>query len=266
MSVDERSVLPTVPGLPWYGVIAVAAVPTLIGAIIDLVRGASLGITFDILFLLGSVAAALLARRSAFFTAAVQPPLVAAVVGLVTLFFASFGDNSSKGLKTVVLNMALPFANTFPWILATVIITTLIILGRRYLLETGEPDSKADSKAKKRRPAPTSGGDRPKKAKPRPEGKSDGRPATGQNRRRPESDDRKKTAPKRAGETQRRKPAPQQERPARPAADTGARPARRAQPQTIPPRQQPGKKGRRTAGQQLRDQSHIEDLTAGFDD
>jgi len=47
--------------------------------------------------------------------------------------------------------------------------------------------------------------------------------------------------------------------------ESQARPARRAQPQTVPPRQPAGRPAR-TAGQRLREQGAIEDLTLGVDD
>ncbi|MFT3714482.1 MAG: hypothetical protein QM774_00645 [Gordonia sp. (in: high G+C Gram-positive bacteria)] len=275
--VDQRSVLPTVRGVPWYGVIAIAAVPTIIGAVIDALATGSLGWFYNILFFLGSIAAALMANRKGLFTAAVQPPLVAAIIGLLTLFGISASKNGTQGLKSVVLKMALPFANTFPCILAAFVICVAIVLVRRYVLERGPAEAEKPA-AGKRRPAP--GGPRTAAAK--------AAPSTSGHRKAPAKKSGKKPGKKKPAATkaaakkttaqkttaQTRKAAPQHtaqqpaagqaERPRRSAASIGSQPVRRAQPQTIPPRQQP-KKPRRTAGQ-IREQAHIEDLTAGLDD
>lgn len=73
--------VPTLPGVPWWAVVAIAFVLTVIGAIIagtDLTAGVPSSLW--VFFLAGTILAVLAARRRAVFTGMVQPPLIAAIV------------------------------------------------------------------------------------------------------------------------------------------------------------------------------------------
>lgn len=103
-SAQERelaSIVPAVPGIPWWGAVAVAVVLTVIGAIIG---GSSfadgLPLALWILYLAGSLLAVAAVRRRAVFTAMVQPPLVGTIV--VFLYAKVF---AASGTLTSLLNL-----------------------------------------------------------------------------------------------------------------------------------------------------------------
>lgn len=130
---DQQSVLPGIPGVPWWGAVLIAAVCTAIGATADALLNNSLGLIYNICFLVGCVLAALAVRRRALFTAAVQPPLITAVIGLISLWSLAAANNDStkpQGMRSAVLKVALPFANLFPWILGVFLGTLVIVLAR----------------------------------------------------------------------------------------------------------------------------------------
>ncbi len=73
--------MPTLPGVPWWAVVAIAFAFTVIGAIIagkDFGNGVPAALW--IFFLAGVILAVLAARRRSVFTGMVQPPLIAAIV------------------------------------------------------------------------------------------------------------------------------------------------------------------------------------------
>ncbi len=159
-----RSVLPSVPGVPWWGAVLVAVGFTALGALIDLSLNASLGLIYNLLFVLGCVVAALAVRRRALFTAAVQPPLVTLGVGMASLYFATLarsGSGRPQGMRRMVLNIALPFSNLFPWILTAFVLTLAVVAFRYYSTRAvaaaearrGGSDGRHDS-AGIRRPVP----------------------------------------------------------------------------------------------------------------
>lgn len=140
MPLDQQSVLPTVRGLPWWGAVLVAAVITAIGAAIDANNTDALGGVFKFCYLLGCVAAALMVRRRALFTAGAQPPLIAFLIGVITLYTLN-ADQASSGLKSLILKVLLPIANDFPWMALTFVVTLALVLARWYLTR-GDADPK----------------------------------------------------------------------------------------------------------------------------
>lgn len=346
MPVGQQSVLPTVRGVPWWGAVLIAAGFTAVGATIDLLVNSSLGLVYNIFFLVGVVLAALAVRRRALFTAAVQPPLVTLGVGIAALLIASkvsAGAGKSQSTGRMLLNVALPFSNLFPWILGGFLLSLAIVLyrwfstraaadaaGRRSTGTASSPlrvpagqrpapaaaeTKKSSKKAAKgaaaasaaaaepqeRRPAPRpapAARDAAESARPARRRADEGRPAPA-----PRPAAQKPAAQKPAAAQQpaaprqapqrraRQQQAPQRPAPQRPAAqrptqhdtfshepaskpslgdlppmEISAEPTiQRAAPQVIPPRPTAGRQ-RRTAGQQLRAQIEIEDLTAGLDD
>nr|WP_202421919.1 DUF6542 domain-containing protein [Gordonia sp. SID5947] len=130
--MDQQSVLPTVRGLPWWGGVLVATVITSIGAAIDASNTDALGGIFKFCYLVGCVTAALAVRRRALFTAAAQPPLIAFLVGVITLYGLN-ADQASSGLKSLVFKVLLPIADAFPWMLLTFLVTLGLVAARWYL-------------------------------------------------------------------------------------------------------------------------------------
>jgi len=80
----HASVLPALPGLPWYGAVLVSLVLTIIGAVIGGSKFSNgVPAAIWICFLVGVILAVLAVRRRAVFTAMVQPPLIGAAVILL---------------------------------------------------------------------------------------------------------------------------------------------------------------------------------------
>lgn len=129
----ERSVLPALKGLPWWGAVLLAVGATTIGALIDTDAGSSLGRWFKLFYLAGCLLAALAVRQRALFTAAAQPPLVAFIVGVTVLYTANSGDGS-LGMRDLILKVVLPTAYSFPWILLTFLMTLAVVVARWFLV------------------------------------------------------------------------------------------------------------------------------------
>lgn len=160
MPADEQSVLPGMRGVPWWGAILIGAGTTAVGATIDALVNSSLGLLYNVFYLIGCVAAVLAVRRRALFTAAVQPPLITLIIGLFSLYglVLANGDASKpQGMRSAVLNIALPFSNLFPWILGTFVITLLIAAVRWFVTRGDAGSGRAASRA--------TGGSRPRGAK-----------------------------------------------------------------------------------------------------
>ncbi|GAB91692.1 hypothetical protein GORHZ_141_00670 [Gordonia rhizosphera NBRC 16068] len=129
MPLDQQSVLPSVRGLPWWGAVLVATGVTGIGAAIDASNTDTLGAVFKFCYLMGCVLAALAVRRRALFTAAAQPPLIAFLVGVITLYGLN-ADQASSGLKSLIFKVLLPIANDFPWMATVFVVTLALVVGR----------------------------------------------------------------------------------------------------------------------------------------
>ncbi|MCF8602085.1 hypothetical protein L5I01_01795 [Gordonia sp. HY442] len=130
LPADQQSVVPTVRGLPWWGAVLLATVITIFGALVDSAPAGELGRTYKVIFILGCVIAALAVRRRAMFTAAVQPPLIAFVIGLMALYIQA-GDQASDK-KTLILKVVLPIATSFPWMVIAFVLCLAVVLGRLF--------------------------------------------------------------------------------------------------------------------------------------
>lgn len=130
--------LPTSPGIPWWGAVLLAGGLTTIGAIVDTHGGNDLGAMFKFLFVLGIVGAVLLVRNRALFTAAAQPPLIMVVIGGIALYFAQSGKHKS-GLKQIALQVVIPLAKMFPMMVWTFVLVLLIAIARYYLSRHSHP-------------------------------------------------------------------------------------------------------------------------------
>ncbi len=148
MPAGQQSVLPTLRGVPWWGAVLIAVAITAVGAGIDARSTDELGATFKFCFLVGCVAAALLVRRRALFTAAAQPPLVAFGVGIITLYTVN-ADRSTASLKSLILQVLLPIADVFPWLAITFLVTLALVVARWFVTRPPAaeraPERKKDS-------------------------------------------------------------------------------------------------------------------------
>ena len=108
---------PNVPGVPWWAAVMVAITTTAIGFAFDAGGGRDLTHVFAALYMIGCVAAVLMVRQSAIFTAVVQPPMIlfVSVPGAYFLFHGA----KLGGFKDVVINCVYPLIERFPLMVLT---------------------------------------------------------------------------------------------------------------------------------------------------
>ncbi|CDZ92126.1 hypothetical protein QM787_03330 [Rhodococcus ruber] len=135
MPLDMRSVAPTVPGVPWWGAVLVAAGSTLLGFLIDAARGNELGSAFSAFYVLGCVAAVAAVQHRALFTAMAQPPLLLLVAVPIAQEFLV--ESGGGGLKDLALNVAYPLVNRFP-VMLTATVAVLVVGGLRIFLSRSQ--------------------------------------------------------------------------------------------------------------------------------
>jgi hypothetical protein len=140
--VPERSVLPTVLGLPPWAAVGLAAAFTAIGVCVDLFRIGTLGAVFTVCHVVGCLLAVAWVRRDGLFWTLVQPPLLVAVaVPVVVLLAGSPGPDTGIAERALVIGA--PLVNAFPIMALT---TSLALAGGVFRLLTqrmrpAEPDA-----------------------------------------------------------------------------------------------------------------------------
>ncbi len=110
--VGDRSLLPSVLGIPPLGAVGFAFGFTALGVFVDVQRIGTVGGVFQALYFTGCVLAVTWVRRRSLFAPVVQPPLLLAVAvpGIVLL-----GDGGSTGAAgSTLLTVAAPMINSFP--------------------------------------------------------------------------------------------------------------------------------------------------------
>jgi hypothetical protein len=119
----DRSLLPSVLGIPPIAAVGLAAALTAIGVFVDLTWVGNLSTVFTVCHIAGCVLAVAWVRRSGLFGPMVQPPLlVAAAVPVVVLLAGS--PRPGQGVAEQLLVIGAPLVNAFP-VMAT---TTGIVL------------------------------------------------------------------------------------------------------------------------------------------
>lgn len=114
----ERSVIPTVLGVPLVAAVGLAAVLTTVGVLVDLLRSGRLGAVFAVCYLTGCVLAVAWVRRRSLFGPMVQPPLlVAVIIPVVVLLTGS--PEPGAGAAERLLVIGAPLVNAFPVMAAT---------------------------------------------------------------------------------------------------------------------------------------------------
>jgi hypothetical protein len=132
--LDKRSLVVTVPGLPWWGVVLLAAGVTSIGVLIDASGGGGeLTSVFSTFYFLGCFFAVVAAANKSLFTAMAQPPLLLLVA--VPLAQTMIGKDNSTSLRDIAINIAYPLVDRFPVMLATSIVVLIIGCVRYFLLQ-----------------------------------------------------------------------------------------------------------------------------------
>ncbi|MET7774054.1 DUF6542 domain-containing protein [Nocardia sp. NPDC005366] len=140
----QRSILPSVPGIPAGAAILIAVASTFLGFLVDAKGdGGELTGTFAALYVAGCLAAVLAVRYRGLFTAMVLPPLLLFVA--VPLSYQQLTGRSSTGIKDILLNLAIPLVNRFP----TMFLATALVLAiggvRIYLHRRSEAGQRDDA-------------------------------------------------------------------------------------------------------------------------
>ncbi|WP_198929509.1 DUF6542 domain-containing protein [Mycobacterium persicum] len=126
---SHRSIVPTIPGVPWWGAVLIAVTATAVGYAFD-AGHKELTHVFTGFYVAGCVTAVLAVRQSGLFTAVIQPPLILffAVPGAYWLFH---GGKIGK-FKDLLINCGYPLIERFPHMLGTAGGVLLIGLIRWY--------------------------------------------------------------------------------------------------------------------------------------
>ncbi|MDF0530135.1 hypothetical protein P0W64_06660 [Tsukamurella sp. 8F] len=143
--IDERSVLATVPGLPWWGAILTLAAFTALGALLSAaVSGGHIG---SVCIAIGAIVAVLVIRNRALFTAIVQPPLFMALT--IPLYnWLTLSDDSSSSAAKIVLDVALPLVRLFPWMFWITVVTAVIGISRWVLYRAATHTARSAARGK----------------------------------------------------------------------------------------------------------------------
>jgi hypothetical protein len=132
VAADQRSALPLVPGIPWWGAALVASTLTAIGVAYDAGTGNNaLGGVFTVFYALGCIAAVVAVRQSGIFTAVIQPPLILFVA--VPFAYFVFHGSTFTGIKDTLINCGYPLIERFPLMFFTTATVLLVGMVRWYL-------------------------------------------------------------------------------------------------------------------------------------
>lgn len=133
---SHRSIVPNIPGVPWWAAVLVAVGLTAVGYAFD-AGHKELTHTFAGFYIAGCVVAVLAVRQAAVFTAVIQPPLIlfAAVPGAYWLFHGAKVDK----FKDLLINCGYPLIERFPLMLGTAGGVLLIGLFRWFFGKNGVP-------------------------------------------------------------------------------------------------------------------------------
>jgi hypothetical protein len=129
VETNHRSIVPNIPGVPWWAAVLIAAGATAAGYLFD-AGHKELTHTFAGFYIFGCVAAVLAVRQAAVFTAVIQPPLIlfCTVPGAYWLFHGGKVDK----FKDLLINCGYPLIERFPLMLGTAGGVLLIGLIRWY--------------------------------------------------------------------------------------------------------------------------------------
>ncbi|EHK82851.1 DUF6542 domain-containing protein [Saccharomonospora azurea] len=150
---DERSVLNSRRGIPWWSAALLTFGLALVGAFVDQFMTDSLSVVFHVCYVVGALGAITAVQRKSLFGPMVQPPLAMALaVPLVVLTASGLPEGSdmlSKGLA-----IGTPLIESFPMMAGTTAATVLIGILRMVkqrgpgAAEESEADSKSAKSAK----------------------------------------------------------------------------------------------------------------------
>jgi hypothetical protein len=239
---DERPVVGSRRGLPWWAAVLVGLGLAVVGALVGKPSQGNIPLIFTVCYIAGAVLAVCAVRRRGLFGPMVMPPLVLAVTvpGVILLTSGSQGDD----MLSKALNIGTPLINGFPTMAITTGITLLIGFVR--IFRERDPDAPKKVKDDRRRAdeddekpssraAATSAGGRPRPPgssrtgqTPVPPGSRRGREGEPPRRPRPPADGDRRTP---------RTPPAERDRGARKPPPAGGR--RTPRPDEGDPRRQP---------------------------
>ncbi|WP_122525903.1 DUF6542 domain-containing protein [Mycobacterium attenuatum] len=126
---SHRSIVPDIPGVPWWAAVLIAMTATALGYAFD-AGHKELTHVYAGFYIAGCVAAVLAVRQSGLFTAVIQPPLILffTVPGAYWLFHGGKVDK----FKDLLINCGYPLIERFPLMLGTAGGVLLIGLIRWY--------------------------------------------------------------------------------------------------------------------------------------
>ncbi len=146
VAADHRSALPRVPGIPWWGAIALATTASAIGFAYDAGSGEKeLSVVFAICYVAGCLLAVLAVRRSGIFTAVIQPPLILFVI--VPAAYFVFHGSTITGVKDILINCGYPLIERFPLMFFTSAAVLVIGLVRWYFASSTQQATPKDVEA-----------------------------------------------------------------------------------------------------------------------
>lgn len=137
MPAPQRSIVPSVPGIPAAAAVLLAVGATMLGFLIDGLGGETYPTgTFSALYVLGCVLAVCAVRMRGLFSTMVLPPLLLFVA--VPVACQLLGGRATTSIKDVLMNLVIPLVERFPtMMLATVLV--LAIGGARIALAKRAP-------------------------------------------------------------------------------------------------------------------------------
>lgn len=126
--------MPSMRGLPAWTTVLLAAAVSLTGVALDSLGG-DLGTGFTVAFFLGCVLSVLAVSRRALFVAAVQPPIIMAVLVPVVHVIAGMDAGADLFSRSQIISVGLPLATRFPLMITTTIVVVAVALIRAFVLE-----------------------------------------------------------------------------------------------------------------------------------
>ncbi|WP_280460375.1 DUF6542 domain-containing protein, partial [Nocardia carnea] len=182
----QRSLLPTVPGVPAYAAVLIAAACTFVGFLIDALGDVpDLTGTFSAFYIVGCLAAVAVVRFRGLFTTMVLPPLLLFIA--VPIAYRQLTGSSTSSLKDILLNLAIPLVHRFPpMMLATVLV--LLVAAIRIAQYRSEKSARESVEARRGtswggRERRTSRAEPRSRTQDRPRRDTAKRPARGQSKR-----------------------------------------------------------------------------------
>jgi hypothetical protein len=136
---DERPIVGSGRGLPWWAAILLAFGIAAIAAWIDMQRQDSLGRIYQGAYVLGCIGAVCWVRRRNLFGPMIQPPLVFAITAIGAVAVAQPGPLFSTGMRQLLFSVALPLTSNFPTMAITTGVCVALGLVRMWLQRDPEP-------------------------------------------------------------------------------------------------------------------------------